>query len=138
MRSNRKTDSKPERRLRSELHHRGLRFRKNLPTNANGRRVVVDIVFPRRRLAVFVDGCFWHMCPDHGSSPTSNRWYWAPKLRRNAERDDEIDDLMRGIGWRVLRIWEHTAPSDAADAVELALRGASEEPMPVARPEEMA
>ena len=138
MRSNRKTDTQPERLLRSELHRRGLRFRKNFPTNADGRRVVVDIVFPRQRLAVFVDGCFWHMCPDHGTSPSSNRWYWAPKLRRNAERDGEIDGLMRGMGWRVLRVWEHTGACDAADEIERALRRPSQATKNAARPAEMS
>src|SRR5207249_2704064 len=108
MRSNRKTDTKPELRVRSELHRRGLRFRKNVPTNVGGRRVVVDIVFPGHRLAVFVDGCFWHMCPEHGTAPSSNSWYWTPKLRRNADRDGEVDELLRAVGWRVLRVWEHT------------------------------
>jgi len=123
MLGNRKADTKPELRLRSELHRRGLRFRKNFATSAGGRRIVVDVVFPRHRLAVFVDGCFWHMCPEHGTSPNSNRWYWTPKLRRNAERDGEVDELLRAIGWRVLRVWEHTCASSAAGEIEAALRG---------------
>jgi DNA mismatch endonuclease (patch repair protein) len=61
------------------------------------------------------------MCPDHGTSPSSNRWYWTPKLRRNAERDREVDSLLGVDGWRVVRVWEHTRPPDAADEIERAL-----------------
>ena len=121
MRANRKTDTKPEIRLRSELHRRGLRFRKNVAPAIEGRRIVVDIVFPRPRLAVFVDGCFWHSCPDHGTEPRSNSWYWAPKLRRNVQRDDNSTLRLRSAGWRVIRVWEHTPASEAAELVELAL-----------------
>lgn len=121
MRANRKTDTKPEVFLRSELHRRGLRFRKHSAPAVEGRRIVVDIVFPRFRLAVFVDGCFWHSCPDHGTVPTSNSWYWVPKLRRNVQRDRDVTLRLRSAGWRVLRFWEHTPASEAADVVELAL-----------------
>ena len=121
MRANRKTDTRPELLLRSELHRRGLRFRKHVATPAGGRRVIVDIVFPRQRLAVFVDGCFWHVCPDHGTSPSSNGWYWMPKLRRNVERDRVVDALLTADGWRVLRVWEHAWPRDAANVISATL-----------------
>ena len=121
MRSNRKTDTKPEVFLRSELHRRGLRFRKHSAPAIEGRRIAVDIVFPRFRLAVFVDGCFWHSCPDHGTMPTANAWYWVPKLRRNVERDHEVTLRLTSAGWRVLRVWEHTPAREAADMVEVAL-----------------
>lgn len=121
MRANRKTDTKPELFLRSELHRRGLRFRKHFAHAIDGRRIVVDIVFPRIRLAVFVDGCFWHSCPEHGTVPMSNAWYWTPKLQRNVQRDHETTSRLRSAGWTVLRLWEHTPASDAADLVELAI-----------------
>src|SRR5690606_29010965 len=84
---NRRTGTKPEVRLRSELHCRGRRFRKDLLIRAAGVRTHADVVFTRQRLAVFVDGCFWHCCPEHGSSPKSNTAYWEPKLRANVDRD---------------------------------------------------
>lgn len=66
-----------------------------------------DFVFPKRRLAVFVDGCFWHGCPDHGSMPATNREFWAAKIARNRERDREVNAGLAERGWRVLRLWEH-------------------------------
>src|SRR5690606_15979160 len=86
-RANRRTDTKPEVRLRSELHRRGLRFRKDFLIRVSEIRVKPDIVFTRLRLAVFVDGCFWHSCPEHGSMPSRNRGYWLPKLAANVDRD---------------------------------------------------
>jgi DNA mismatch endonuclease (patch repair protein) len=68
-------------------------------------------------VAVFVDGCFWHACPEHGRDPTVNQWYWAPKLRRNVERDRAADAALAAAGWRVVRIWEHVAITDAVAAV---------------------
>jgi len=75
-----------------------------------------DFVFPRARVAVFVDGCFWHGCPKHGRNPASNREYWLPKLARNRARDIAITKALRRAGWRVLRLWEHDL-SDSARAV---------------------
>lgn len=66
-----------------------------------------DFVFPRARLAVFVDGCFWHGCPKHGRKPTSNLAYWIPKLKRNKERDASVSRQLSRAGWKVIRIWEH-------------------------------
>jgi DNA mismatch endonuclease, patch repair protein len=117
MEANRRVDTKPERLLRSALHARGLRFRKDRRLNVAGRWVRPDIVFGPARLAVFVDGCFWHGCPAHGRIPVANRNYWAPKLARNVERDREADDALRTAGWSVLRFWEHVPPDEAADAV---------------------
>lgn len=117
MRGNRKVDTKPEVRLRSELHRRGLRFRKNLAIHADGIRVRPDIVFPTQRLAVFVDGCFWHGCPDHGTRPRANQAYWAMKLARNQERDQRVSRVLAEAHWLVLRIWEHTSTPDAAALV---------------------
>jgi DNA mismatch endonuclease (patch repair protein) len=86
-----------------------------------GGRVRPDVVFTRRKVAIFVDGCFWHVCPTHGREPTHNEWYWTPKLRRNVERDRSADRALGEAGWTVVRIWEHTAPGQAVLLVEAAL-----------------
>lgn len=70
-----------------------------------------DFVFPKERLAIFVDGCFWHACPQHGTSPKSNQNYWSPKLQRNVQRDRRINRVLKSKGWRVMRIWEHSLKS---------------------------
>lgn len=118
MRANRRTDTKPEVALRSALHALGFRYRKDhrldLP---GGTRVRPDIVFTRRKVAVFVDGCFWHACPEHGRQPTTNEWYWAPKLRRNIERDRTADAALHEAGWHVVRLWEHDPLPAAVHAV---------------------
>jgi DNA mismatch endonuclease (patch repair protein) len=80
-----------------------------------------DLVFTKSRVAVFVDGCFWHVCPVHGREPTHNEWYWTPKLRRNVERDRIADTALATAGWRVVRIWEHVPLEEAVAAVEAAL-----------------
>ena len=82
-----------------------------------------DIVFTRRRVAVFIDGCFWHGCPEH--APRVNTHYWGPKLARNVERDQRVTATLRAAGWTVLRLWEHTPPQEAAARVEAALRVAA-------------
>ena len=88
MRANRRTDTKPELALRHALHRLGYRYRKDYRLDLDsGRRVRPDIAFTARKVAVFVDGCFWHACPDHGSKPKANEWYWNPKLIKNVERD---------------------------------------------------
>lgn len=118
MRRNRKVDTKPELQLRSALHARGLRFRKNLPVRLPDRTVRPDIVFTRKKLAVFVDGCFWHRCAEHGTSPRFNSSYWQEKLDRNVARDRLVDEALRAQGWRVLRVWEHEQANAAAARVE--------------------
>jgi len=84
--------------------------------------VRTDIVFPRARIAVFSDGCFWHACPEHGTSPRSNPDYWAPKLSRNVERDRRVDQALREAGWTVVRVWEHEPPEEATHQVIEALQ----------------
>lgn len=121
MRRNRRTDSGPEARVRSELHRRGLRFRKQLPIRTLERVVRPDITFTRARLAVFIDGCFWHSCPIHGNQPKANTSYWGPKLARNIERDRQVDLALTGAGWTVLRAWEHEPADEVADRIEKAL-----------------
>lgn len=117
MRGNRRRDTKPEVAVRSALHRLGLRFRVDHPVRLSARTVRPDIVFTKRRLAVFVDGCFWHRCPVHGSLPRSNTDYWLPKLERNVQRDCADAAALRAVGWRVLRVWEHEHPEQAAEGI---------------------
>src|SRR5436190_12484245 len=104
MRHNPRRDTGPEVALRSELHRRGLRFRKDLPLRVPGRVVRPDVTFPGVRLAIFVDGCFWHSCPTHGNQPRANTDYWRPKLERNTARDRAVDEALAAAGWRVFRV----------------------------------
>ena len=118
MRANRRVDTKPEIRLRSALHRAGLRFRKDyLIRLPKGRIVHPDVVFTRRKVAVFVDGCFWHSCPRHGTTPKSNMEYWIPKLKENVERDRTTDSRLRAGGWQVVRVWAHVHEDEAAAIV---------------------
>lgn len=103
----RRKDTKSEVALRSALHRAGYRFRKDYPIRIESRLIRPDIVFTKRRIAVFVDGCFWHSCPEHGRRPSVNGEYWSPKLQRNAERDREQTEALTTEGWTVLRFWEH-------------------------------
>jgi DNA mismatch endonuclease (patch repair protein) len=123
MRGNRKVDTGPERQVRSLLHASGYRYRTNHRLDLPGARVRPDIVFTRRRLAVFIDGCFWHRCPEHGTSPRANTHYWGPKLERNVARDQRVDQALRAAGWTVLRIWEHVPPAEAAAQIFATLGG---------------
>jgi DNA mismatch endonuclease (patch repair protein) len=132
MRSNRRTDTRPELVLRAALHALGYRYRKDLRLDLPQRRVRPDIAFTSRKVAVFVDGCFWHACPDHGSKPRNNEWYWSPKLARNVERDRAADDALEQAGWTVVRLWEHVPLDDAVAAVVAAV-GAPR--VPAAAPE---
>lgn len=123
MRANRKSDTKPEVRLRSALHRSGLRFRKNYRIRLDDNTIVADIVFTRARVAVFVDGCFWHACPEHGSTPGGpNAEYWRTKLEQNRQRDERQTEALEAAGWNVVRVWEHVDPHDAADRVLAAVR----------------
>lgn len=88
-----------------------------------GARPRPDIAFTRSRVAVFVDGCFWHCCPDHGRPPKTNRSYWGPKLARNVERDRRDTLALEGAGWRVVRLWEHVPVVEGVSVVEAALAG---------------
>lgn len=125
MRANRRRDTGPERALRSELHRRGYRFRVDHPIRAAGRLVRADIVFTKSRVAVFVDGCFWHSCPEHGTMPKANRNYWQPKLTNNAKRDVLVTDALRDTGWQVVRLWAHVSPADGANAIKALLKARS-------------
>lgn len=123
MRANRRRDTGPEVALRSCLYARGVRYRVDYAIRLDGSRPIrADIALPGRRVAIFVDGCFWHSCPEHGTSPKSNRGYWIPKLESNRLRDTRHTLALRSEGWTVIRIWEHDDPSDAADALVAMLR----------------
>ncbi len=116
MQSNTPRTTKQEARLRSVLHSAGFRFRKHLRP-VPGSRCEVDVAFPRQRIAVFFDGCFWHGCPEHATFPATNKDWWAAKLAATKERDRRNDDLLRCNGWHVIRVWEHESISDAAARV---------------------
>jgi DNA mismatch endonuclease (patch repair protein) len=122
MLANRRRDSRPERRLRSALHAGGLRFRVDLPIRVPGRRLIhPDVVFTRARVVVFVDGCFWHGCPEHGRPPRTNSTYWSAKIAINQTRDREQTIALQEAGWIVVRVWEHEDPAAAAVAVRRVL-----------------
>lgn len=114
-------DTKPEIELRRILHSRGLRFRVDRPVLADRRRRA-DIVFGPSRVAVFVDGCFWHGCPQHASWPKSNPDFWREKIEANRARDRDTDQRLRAVGWHVERVWEHETAESAADRIEVAVR----------------
>ena len=122
MQNNSGGGTKPEAALRSALHRKGLRFRKNREAIA-GLRCRPDVLFPSERLAVFVDGCFWHGCPQHGTTPQTNGGYWHAKLELNRRRDAAQSAALEAAGWTVVRIWEHTAIDDAVALVLFALGG---------------
>jgi DNA mismatch endonuclease (patch repair protein) len=121
MRGNRRADTRPEIAIRSAIHARGLRFRKDHAIKAGEITVKADIVFTRRRVAVFIDGCFWHGCPQHGHTPRVNTHYWGPKLERNRQRDHRVTAALTADGWAVLRIWEHERTERAADLIVAAV-----------------
>jgi DNA mismatch endonuclease (patch repair protein) len=121
MKANRRADTKSELALRSALHALGYRYRKDFRLDLPARRVRPDIAFTARRVAVFVDGCFWHACPDHGSQPKNNEWYWSPKLARNVERDRAADAALTQAGWTVVRLWEHVPVTEAVALVTAAV-----------------
>lgn len=106
MLGNRRRDTSPELAVRRLLHAAGLRYRVDYPLPFDRRRRA-DIVFTKRKVAVFLDGCFWHSCPQHGTRPQTNSDYWAPKLERNRLRDVDTTQRLTDEGWTVLRFWEH-------------------------------
>jgi len=114
-------DTAPELALRSELHRRGFRFRIDRAP-VPGVRSRADLVMGPAKVAVYVDGCFWHRCPEHGTMPKSNADFWDRKLKRNQERDLEVDRLLDARGWKVVRVWEHEDAAAAADRVEEVVR----------------
>lgn len=128
MRANRGKDTGPEMLLRRELHRRGTRYRTNLRVDlGEGRRVRPDVVFTAAKVAVFVDGCFWHGCREHRSLPASNAEFWRQKIKGTQERDARNDEWLASDGWRVVRLWEHVPAADAAEIVLRALADARAE-----------
>lgn len=123
MRGNRSRNTKPEVRVRSELFRRGLRFRVDFRL-APPARIRADVVFTKARVAVFIDGCFWHGCPVHGTTPKSNVDYWVPKLAANRARDAASTALLTGEGWTVMRFWEHEPTEEVGERVETAVKAA--------------
>lgn len=116
MRANRSRDTSPERRLRSALHRRGLRYRVHRRPEAD-LRTTADVLFAPARMAVYVDGCFWHSCPAHGVSPKANGDWWRQKLEANVARDRRNDAALRSRDWEVVRVWECQDPDTAADRI---------------------
>lgn len=118
MRANRSRDTKPEVAVRRELHRRGRRFRVAYRPLSEDRRRTVDIAFTRLKVAVHIDGCFWHGCAEHFVPPKTNATYWEQKIASNRARDLDTDRRLTDAGWTVLRFWEHERPTGVADAVE--------------------
>jgi DNA mismatch endonuclease, patch repair protein len=106
-------DTGPEIAIRRALHAAGERYRVCMKIPSAPRRTI-DIVFTRARVAVFIDGCFWHGCPEHGETPASNTDWWISKVEKNRARDAKTTRMLEEAGWMVLRFWEHEAPADAA------------------------
>jgi DNA mismatch endonuclease (patch repair protein) len=121
MQVQRRRDTSCEMQVRSLLHRAGFRYRVDVRPLPDWRRRA-DLVFPRARTAVFIDGCFWHGCPDHRPLPKANASWWRLKLARNRERDAETNERLRAAGWTVLRVWEHEDPEDAAARIAKAVR----------------
>ena len=121
MQGNRSRDTKPELAVRRLLHAKGLRYRVNSRPVPSLRRTA-DVVFTRTRVAVFIDGCFWHGCPTHYRAPGSNVNYWSGKVSRNRSRDMETTRHLEAAGWTVLRFWAHEEPTRVADDIAETIR----------------
>ncbi|MBJ7336681.1 very short patch repair endonuclease [Mycolicibacterium sp.] len=121
MQSNKSRDTKPELALRSAVHARGLRYRVSTRPLPAVRRTA-DLVFSRAKVAVFLDGCFWHGCPEHHTVASANGKFWADKVQANRERDRDTDGRLAEAGWASVRIWEHEDPAEAAQRVEDVVR----------------
>jgi len=124
MQQQRTRDTAPELAVRQLLHAMGLRYRIDA-TPLPGLRRRADIVFRRAQVAVFVDGCFWHGCPEHGNPrPTANGWYWPTKIAGNRQRDADTDRRLAEAGWTVVRAWEHEPAAEVAAKVASKVRAA--------------
>jgi DNA mismatch endonuclease (patch repair protein) len=123
MRANRKRDTRPELALRRLVHRMGLRYRVAArPPILGGRMGRADLLFPSARTAVYLDGCWWHACPEHFKPARTNVEYWGPKIERNRARDTAVDTALAAAGWTSIRIWEHEDPSTAAQRIAETLR----------------
>jgi DNA mismatch endonuclease (patch repair protein) len=121
MQGNKSRDTQPELAIRRRLHRDGFRFRVAARPEKDLRRTA-DILFPKAKVAVYLDGCFWHGCPVHSHAAKVNSAYWTAKLAGNRHRDAETDSLLAIRGWRVLRFWEHEDLSEVVCSIELAVR----------------
>lgn len=120
MRGNRGRDTRPEWRVRRLVHARGLRYRVNqrpLPDH----RLTADLVFTRIKIAVHIDGCYWHGCPEHHRVARTNAAFWSEKINGNRERDNRTQSILESAGWLSLRFWEHQDPQIVADQIYLAV-----------------
>ena len=120
MQATRQRDTPSELELRSALRALGLRYRVNMRLPGTRRRA--DVAFVRPRVAVFVDGCFWHGCPIHGTWPKNNAKWWRTKIEGNRARDVDTDRRLVESGWRVFRIWAHESMSELASSIAIAVR----------------
>ena len=121
MRAQRRRDTAPEVALRRELHRRGARFFVDRAP-LRGLRRRADLVFPRLKVAVFLDGCFWHGCPEHHTVAKANAEFWADKVTGNRARDRDTDARLEAAGWACVRVWEHEDPVEAAERVAAVVR----------------
>jgi DNA mismatch endonuclease, patch repair protein len=117
-------DTRPEKVVRSAVHALGLRYRVGASITCGDVRVRPDLVFTGARVAVFVDGCFWHSCPEHGDQPRTNTSYWRPKLEANVARDRRVDRALEAADWQIVRAWEHEDPAEVAERVRVAVADA--------------
>ena len=125
MRAIRRRDTGPELEIRSLLHRAGLRYRVDRRIGTGRSAPRPDIVFTKQHVAVFIDGCFWHQCPEHATMPKANHAFWEAKLRRNVERDRENDAALGAMGWTVLRFWEHEDADCVAEVIRRTVTRAS-------------
>jgi DNA mismatch endonuclease (patch repair protein) len=116
MQGNKSRDTKPEIAVRSAVHALGMRYRVSARPLRHLRRTA-DLVFRNARVAVFVDGCFWHGCPEHHAPPKTNAGYWATKIQGNKSRDEDTTEQLRMKGWTVLRFWSHEEPLSVATQI---------------------
>ncbi|MEU9831683.1 very short patch repair endonuclease [Streptosporangium sp. NPDC048047] len=121
MQANRSRDTKPELALRSAAHRLGLRYRVDIAP-LKGLRRRADLVFSKAKVAVFLDGCYWHGCPDHHRPAERNREFWSEKIAKNRDRDRNTDETLTAAGWLVIRVWEHENPVESANRIASAVR----------------
>lgn len=133
MRANKRKDTSIELAIRRRLHASGLRYRVDHPADVSDRRRRADIVFTRAHIAIFIDGCFWHGCPEHYVEPKTNPEYWRPKIARNRARDLDSTCRLQEAGWTVMRFWEHEDPDLVASRITAAVRPRGEKTSPTVR-----
>ena len=124
MKNQARRDTKPELAVRRAVWRRCLRYRVDVAPLPKMRRRA-DMVFTKAKVAVYIDGCFWHSCPEHATTPKANRSWWMGKLAANVRRDRDTDERLEAAGWTVVHVWEHEDAEHAADRVEKAVRSSS-------------